>query len=181
MQVCHSQVYAGIADISDVVEVFQPFDDHVTHHARGDLGAPQLLQAGFHLVDERLDLLCGDGAFRAGGAHPLDQLLPVEFLAGGIPFDDQGRLADEAFVGGIALAALFALAASADAPLGIMGRVDDFGFFRLTIRTAQGTSPGIKNWFPLGYRLGEVLGFELLPPYLGAKLSIHPISTMESF
>ena len=125
------------------------------------------MQVGFHLIDELLDLLRSDGTFRASGAYPLQQLLAVKFLAITIPFDDQGCLADEAFVGGIALAALLALAASADAPLGIMGRVDDFGFFRLTIRTAQGTSPGIKNWFPLGYRLREVLGFELLPPIFG--------------
>ena len=100
-----------------MVQVFQPFDDHIPHHARGDLGTSQLLQAGFHFVDEVLDLLRSDGTFRASGAYPLQQLLAVKFLAITIPFDDQGCLLDQAFIGGIALTAFLALTTTADPPL----------------------------------------------------------------
>ncbi len=123
LQISQLQIDDGIADVGDLVEVFESVDDHVTDHAGGDFFAAQFLQVGFNFADQVIDIRGRDGALGARHADALKQFVAVEFFAGARALDDQRRGEDRPFVGGEALFAVFAFTPAAHTSARVVGGV----------------------------------------------------------
>jgi len=75
------QIDDGVADVGDLIEALEPFDDHVAHNAeKKPLRAP-FLQRGLDLVDEVVYIIRRYRALGAGDANAFQQFLAVELLA----------------------------------------------------------------------------------------------------
>ena len=80
-------------------------------------------QLGLDLADQAVDGGGGNRALGAGDADAAEEFFAVKLLAGAVFFDDQRGRQQRALDGGEALLALDALAAAANYPAIIMGRV----------------------------------------------------------
>lgn len=114
----------------------------------------QALERSFDLADKAFNIRRGNGAFGAGNANAVHQLIPVELFAGAILFNDERDGEYGAFYGAEALAAFFVLAfpAAAYTAVAVAGGIQHFGLTVVTIRTSHCSSPRFT-----GIRLSAVV------------------------
>src|SRR3972149_4449145 len=62
-KVVEPQVDDRVTDVRDMIELFQPGDDHVADDSRRDFRFAHRLQSGFDLAYEAIDILGRDGPF----------------------------------------------------------------------------------------------------------------------
>ena len=158
-------VDGGEAQIGDVVESTEPFEDSHPDLLTGHLGpfAPQRL---FDLLGQFLELLLGDGPVLGGGPHPGDDLGPVERLPLTGPLGHPQRSFFEALIGREPPPARQALATPADdAAFLSQTRVDDLVVETLTPRTPHTANlvpprpgSGKKEPLPRSHRFPSDLG-----------------------
>ena len=140
-EIVEVQVDNGVADVGDLVELFQAFDDHVTDDAGGDFSAAYALQGGFNLADEAVDVGGRDRALGAGDADAAHELFSIELFARAIRFDYKGNGKNGAFVRTEALVAVVAFTAAADTAVAVVGGIEDFRFFILAVRATHEEPP----------------------------------------
>lgn len=120
-----------------MVELLEPFDDHVADDAGRDLLAAQLLQARFDLADKVINLSGGNRPLGAGEADALEEFVTVEFLAGAGLLDDEGGSEDGALVSGETLPAFFTFAPAPNTAAVVVGGIEHPGTLILAVRTTQ--------------------------------------------
>ena len=140
LQIRQLQIDDGVADVGDLIEVFESVDDHVTDHAGGDFFAAQFLQVGFDFAYQVVDIRGRDGAFGARHADALKQFVAVKFFAGAGAFDDQRRGENGPFVGGEALSAVFTFTAAAHASARVVGGIKYLRVIVLAVWAAHNSS-----------------------------------------
>lgn len=107
-------IYRGVADVGDVVEIFEFTHDLGADDLGGNLPVPFLLEFVGDLVHGELDFVHGNGAFLAGLEKAGQELVPGEGLAAAVALHDVQFLALDDLIGGESEGALEALATAAD-------------------------------------------------------------------
>src|SRR5262249_52761403 len=105
---------AGKADVSHGVDSPQPVHDEFADLARRPLAVRRINQKRLRLVDDGLKVVRSKRAFAACQQQPAQHLVPLKTLAPSILFHYHVWDLVDPFIGGEALLASLALAASSD-------------------------------------------------------------------
>src|SRR5450756_2149755 len=174
------KVNNGVADVGNLVEIFNAFNDHVADDARRNFGAAHALQGAFNLAHQAFDVGGRDGALGTGDADAAHQFFAVKFLAGAIRFNDEWCGENGTLDGAEALVAVFAFPAAANATATFMRGIQNFRFFVLTIWTAHRNlqESGWQSFLvPTSRGFGHQGRMNKLPPHMGVKVAMPPVFT----
>src|SRR4030042_1216915 len=123
-------------DVGYVVQLPELLHHHLADLPARYLGQPLLVERRLDAVYRRLQRPHRQGALLAGLAYPQEQLLAGELLAAAVLLHHQQARHLGALLGGEALAPGDALAAAADAVLGVP-RVDHLRVFKAAVGAAH--------------------------------------------
>jgi hypothetical protein len=84
LKVIQAKIHDCVADVRNVIELFQAGDDHVTHDAGGYFLLAKRFQPGLDFTGEPINIGRWDWPFGTRNPQALQQLVPVECFAGSI-------------------------------------------------------------------------------------------------
>src|SRR3990170_8925476 len=146
-KVVEPQVDDRVTDVRDMIELFQPGDDHVADDSRRDFRFAHGLQSGFDLAYEAIDILGRDRPFGAGDAHAPGKLFSIELFAHAVLFHDHGCGQDGPFVGAEAFVAILATPPAANCASGVVRGVNHTGLVVSAVWTMHKGHPGGARLF----------------------------------
>ena len=82
------QINDGIADVGNLIQIFQTIDDHIPHDAGGHLSPSHALQGRFNFTKKAFDVSCRNRAFGARDSDTPGEFFAVKFLARAVALDD---------------------------------------------------------------------------------------------
>src|SRR5687767_1527289 len=107
-------VKARVADVSDRIEGTQTGHDALANGLTWNFAVVSAAEVVDDLVDEIVNLRLGNWTFLAGLLDAVGELFTREVFAPAVAFDDHELVSLDLLVGGVSVAALYALAATAD-------------------------------------------------------------------
>lgn len=107
-------IYRGEADISDLVELFEPLHNHFSDFRRLNLAFHRIQQLLLYISRKIFGLLQGNGPFSAGLHDAVDHLVPVVDLSGAVFLDHHQRRVFDFFIRRKAGITFYAFSSSSD-------------------------------------------------------------------